>query len=141
MKTLVSSFLILSLFCVVLSCNDRAAERSITPPLSFPLSRDNPGYGVVINNYAQMTGDAGASAKSQAVLRKGSIVKIISLFPVRPDSKADSAAAGDNAVETWCYIEVNNERGYLPKQAMDIYDRYEMAKTASQAAPSQAENH
>ena len=117
---------ILSLF---MACNRSVSQAPVLPPVTYPLSRDYIGYGVVNVSFTHFYDEVGSDGTSQGYLRRGTVVRVIERRPL----------IINGTPESWVLIEGNYQgsstpsKGWLEEANLDVYDNESRAITASQA--------
>jgi len=120
-------FLFLILFLVsLLSCDRASEELPVDPPVTYPLSREYIGYGVVNVSFTHLLSEPDPGGISQGYLRRGTVVRII--------ERRQVAKQGNS--ESWVLAEgnytANPSLGWLNESTVEIYDNESRAKTASE---------
>lgn len=94
----------------------------VTPPATYPLTREYIGFGVVNVSFTHLLSEPGGVSKGY--LRRGTVVRII-------ERRIDRQSQ-----ESWVLTEENDrsgaaQQGWLQETALDIYDNESKANTAS----------
>ena len=97
------------------------------PPVTFPLTREYIGFGVVNSTFTHILSEPGPGGVSHGYIRRGTVVRIIERRQVntRP------------LPELWVLTEVDFQgsgaisRGWLEEAAVEIFDSEDKASTAS----------
>jgi hypothetical protein len=109
--------------CLTLSaCNLKKEEKTVSPPLTFPLSQTYIGYGVVNVSYTRLNANIEESGSSSGYLRQGSVVRIIERRLVKTEGKT----------EAWVLVE-GTAKGWLKESLIDIYSNESQAVTAAKS--------
>ena len=121
-------FLVIPVLCLMtfLGCRRPSDELPIVPPVTFPLTREYIGYGVVTITFSHILSEPGPEGVSQGYIRRGTVLRIIERQQVT--TREDS--------ELWVLTEVDylgsgRQQGWLQQAAIEIYDSEDKANTAS----------
>jgi len=110
-------------------CSRSVSQTPVLPPVTYPLSRDCIGYGVVNVSFTHFYDEVGSDGASQGYLRRGAVVRVIERRPLIINGSPVS----------WVFIEGNYQsssapsKGWLEEENLDVYDNESRAITASQA--------
>lgn len=110
--------IVIAFFC---SCRIKKDESPVIPPVTFPLSKEYIGYGVITASFTHITGEPAEDSPSLGYLRRGSLVRIIKRQNVKTGS----------AFVSWVQLD-DFQNGWLKEELMDIYNSESQAKTASE---------
>ncbi|GHU14599.1 hypothetical protein FACS1894161_5290 [Spirochaetia bacterium] len=114
------------LLAALAACSPQASSIPRLPE-TLPLSGTALGYAVVSAAYARVLSEPDASAVSLGVVSEGTVLTILERRLVRPDLTG-SARSGLPAY--WVLTE-GTHAGWLPDDALIIYDSKEKALTAA----------
>jgi hypothetical protein len=115
-------YYIITLLLTLTSCTPKNNEIVLLPPATFPLSRPTIAYGVVNTNYTHLLESSDVLSGSSGFLRRGDIVRILERKLVRKGEGGDYWDLCEN---------LNDGRmGWMRQDALQIYERLEMAETA-----------
>jgi len=105
------------------ACNLKKEEKTVSPPLTFPLSQSYIGYGVVNVSYTRVSVSIEESGSFSGYLRQGSVVRIIERRLIKNEGKT----------EAWVMVASieGNTKGWLKEPLIDIYSNESQAVTAS----------
>jgi len=110
-----------ALVCVSLNaCGLKKEEKTVSPPLTFPLSQNCIGYGVINVSYTRLSAGPEENGPSAGYLRHGSVVRVTERRMVKTEGKT----------EAWVLVE-GDGKGWLKESLIDIYDNESRAVTAS----------
>jgi hypothetical protein len=132
-------FLAAFIFLSLCACNLKKEEKTVSPPLTFPLSQSYIGYGVINVSYTRLSAgiEESASAGSAAggsdagYLRQGDVVRIIERRLVKNEGKT----------EAWVLVMSieGGGKGWLKESLMNIYGNESQAVTASKTKSNEQE--
>jgi len=111
---------VLILVLTAVSCNLKKGEEPVIPPVSFPLSREYIGFGVINVSYTRVSENPEEEGVSPGYLRRGAVVCIHERKLIKTNDKT----------ETWLLVE-ESCRGWLKESLVDVYENESQAKTAS----------
>jgi hypothetical protein len=119
---LIVVFALLFLSCIPDFPGRNTGGPAVVPPASPPLSRPVLGYGVIGVTYTRVTAEPSQAALSLGYFRRGAVVEVV---------ERRSVSRGEFA-ESWVFVE-GAYRGWLPEDAVQIYDNEARAKTAAES--------
>jgi hypothetical protein len=110
---------------MLISCAPQTQETPIDLPLTYPLSRVNLGYGLVIENYTRLLEKPDDKSGQTGLLRQGDIVILLERRIIKPGVAKTR--------EYWDLCrDQDGKEGWLPQNALHFFERKEMAETAKQ---------
>jgi hypothetical protein len=114
--------MLLLLLCTVAACNVKKEETPVIPPLTFPLSQEYIGYGIINVSYTRVTEEPEINSPSPGYLRQGAVVRIYERKQITTEGKSES----------WLFVE-EACKGWLKETFVDVYGNESQAQTASGA--------